>query len=104
MVEVTDEMRRAVAAEQCTRLGHSFDEVVEMGTGNPVRLLCGCCGRSWHVAGAGIAGRVSTTGGGLIDVLVDRDVENYPPPGTRVELIVVDAPDRAENRAGPLDR
>jgi hypothetical protein len=115
VVEVTDEMRRAVGAEQCARLGHDLDQVVEMATGEPVRLLCGRCGRSWHVEGAGIGGRVENSGGGLVIVEIDRSVDFYPPAGTRVELVaraelLADDPGRAENRAGdpdppgPLDR
>lgn len=46
-VVVTDEMRRAVRAEQC-RFGHSFDHIVT-GAGELLRVLCANCGKSWNV-------------------------------------------------------
>lgn len=105
MIEITDEMRRAAAAKECRQLGHDFDEVVEMATGDPVRLLCARCDRSWHVSGAGIGGQVEIAAGGHVYVLVDRDVEDYPPAGTRVELVAVDRADfRAPAGDQPLDR
>ena len=45
---VTDAMRLAVKAEQCSLRGHSFDTVVE-GLGNPVLVICTQCERSWAV-------------------------------------------------------
>lgn len=53
MVEITDETRRALAAEHCAHLGHTLDTILVMGSNDPVRLLCSRCGRSWHV-GAGM--------------------------------------------------
>jgi hypothetical protein len=45
---VTDEMRQAVRAEQCSFHGHSYDAIVA-GTGEPVRFVCSQCGGSWSV-------------------------------------------------------
>lgn len=55
-VEITDEIRRAVAAEECATAGHDLDPIVDM-TGEPVRLICGRCGTAWRILPAGRAGR-----------------------------------------------
>ncbi len=47
-VTVTDEMRRAVRAEECVH-GHSFETICAFNSGDPVRLVCTNCERSWNV-------------------------------------------------------
>lgn len=40
---------QALKVEMCQKHGHDWD-VVTKGSGEPVRLLCAHCGRSWAVA------------------------------------------------------
>lgn len=54
-MEITPEIRQAVAEDECRRTGHDVDAVVTMGNGDPVELLCASCGRSWPV-GPGTGG------------------------------------------------
>lgn len=114
MVELTDEIRRAVAAEQCTILGHDLDPVLVTLSAEPVRLLCSRCGRGWPVGPAEepsrdvfrAAGMVENAGGGIIIVVLDRNVEQYPRLDSRLELIgrADPAADPERPADGPLDR
>jgi hypothetical protein len=54
-VEITPEIRQAVAEDECRRGGHDVDVVVTFGSGEPVRVICGRCGRTWPV-GSGVDG------------------------------------------------
>jgi hypothetical protein len=42
-MDVTDEMRQAVAEEQCRAVGHSYDAVQQFSTGEPVAFICSNC-------------------------------------------------------------
>lgn len=48
-IVVTDEMRRAVYAEECDYKGHNFDIVQSYGSQEPQYIMCGRCGRGWDV-------------------------------------------------------
>lgn len=47
-IEVTEEMRRAVALERCRMVGHDFGVVVGFG-GQPHSIICHLCDESWQV-------------------------------------------------------
>lgn len=115
MVELTDEIRRAVAAEQCTTLGHDLDPVLVMLSAEPVLLVCSRCGRTWPVGPAEHPGRdlfraagvVENAGGGLVIVALDRNVAGHPQLDSRLELIGRADPASDRERPagdGPLDR
>jgi hypothetical protein len=115
VVELTDEIRRAVAAEQCATLGHDLDPVLVMMSAEPVRLLCSRCGRGWPVGPAQnpapelfrAGGVVENAGGGLVIVALDYNVVGHPQLDSRVELIGRADPDADPERPagdGPLDR
>ena len=56
-MEVTPEMRQAVAEEQCRALGHDCDIIMTMSSYDPVALKCSRCYRRWDVVnGRGGAG------------------------------------------------
>lgn len=48
-MEVTDQMRQAVAEEQCRAVGHTYESVSEFGRSDPVAFLCSVCNRRWNV-------------------------------------------------------
>lgn len=48
-IVVTEEMRRAVRREECSKTGHHFDVVVEMMSDDPTDLICLRCGKRWPV-------------------------------------------------------
>jgi hypothetical protein len=51
-MDVTNEMRQAVAEEQCRAVGHTYESVSEFGGSDPLAFLCSHCGRRWNVTPA----------------------------------------------------
>lgn len=49
--EITvNEARRIVALNECSTRGHDFTVLSVLGSGDPRRVVCGRCGRSWGIA------------------------------------------------------
>jgi len=49
-IVVTDEMRRAVYADECKVNGHRFEIIVTLDSLDPSSLICGRCGKVWQVS------------------------------------------------------
>ncbi|PRX91964.1 hypothetical protein CLV72_11237 [Allonocardiopsis opalescens] len=52
------EARQELARRECNANGHDFTPITPAYSPDPVRFVCGNCGRSWQVTEA------QTTGGG----------------------------------------
>jgi hypothetical protein len=72
-VEITPEIRQAVAEDDCRAEGHDHDVVLGYGSADPLRLICRRCGRSWSV-GPGVGGYGPVT---------DVDPDPEPDPAGR---------------------
>jgi hypothetical protein len=55
MVEISHEVRQAVAENECRRSGHDTRVVLDVVTDDPARLTCLRCGRAWPI-GPGVGG------------------------------------------------
>lgn len=47
--ELTHEQYLASRRDECRTSGHSFAEIVVIGSMAPSRVMCSCCGASWRV-------------------------------------------------------
>jgi hypothetical protein len=48
-MDITPEIRQAVAEDECRRTGHAVDAVLTMASTDPVAVRCSTCGRTWSV-------------------------------------------------------